>query len=83
MPLNVPSAWAQKECIEMAYVRAGREVTDADFAELHITGARFDSTGLPQLTSNHHHQAPLLVTPSKQMLLAKSLLDLRILMSEL
>ncbi|KAJ7832642.1 hypothetical protein B0H14DRAFT_2591918 [Mycena olivaceomarginata] len=30
MPLSVPSAWAQKECIEMAYARAGREVTDAD-----------------------------------------------------
>jgi 3-oxoacyl-(acyl-carrier-protein) synthase len=40
MPLNVPSAVAQKECIQTAYARAGRNITDADFAELHITGAR-------------------------------------------
>ncbi|KAJ7776526.1 hypothetical protein DFH07DRAFT_798454 [Mycena maculata] len=38
MPLNVPNAVAQKECIQTAYARAGREVTDADFVELHITG---------------------------------------------
>jgi acyl transferase domain-containing protein len=40
MPLNVPSAVAQKECIQTAYARAGRNITDVDFAELHITGAQ-------------------------------------------
>ncbi|KAJ7853619.1 thiolase-like protein [Mycena leptocephala] len=38
MPLNVPSAVAQKECIQQAYARAGRNETDVDFVELHITG---------------------------------------------
>ncbi|KAJ6455209.1 hypothetical protein C8R45DRAFT_846044, partial [Mycena sanguinolenta] len=38
MPLNVPNAIAQKECIRLAYARAGRKEIDADFAELHITG---------------------------------------------
>ncbi|KAJ7779717.1 hypothetical protein B0H16DRAFT_1299877, partial [Mycena metata] len=38
MPLNVPSAVAQKECIELAYARAGRNVVDVDYAELHMTG---------------------------------------------
>ncbi|KAJ7782237.1 hypothetical protein DFH07DRAFT_789912 [Mycena maculata] len=38
MPLSVPSAIAQKECIRTAYSRAGRAVTDVDFVELHITG---------------------------------------------
>ncbi|KAJ6487079.1 hypothetical protein C8R47DRAFT_951995, partial [Mycena vitilis] len=38
MPLSVPSGVAQKECIQTAYMRAGLRPTDADFAELHITG---------------------------------------------
>ncbi|KAJ7609191.1 hypothetical protein DFH06DRAFT_1247461 [Mycena polygramma] len=38
MPLSVPSGLAQKDCIQTAYARAGRHPTDADFAELHITG---------------------------------------------
>ncbi|KAF7333968.1 Polyketide synthase [Mycena sanguinolenta] len=38
MPLNVPNAIAQKECIRSAYARAGKKPIDADFAELHITG---------------------------------------------
>ncbi|KAJ7879268.1 hypothetical protein B0H14DRAFT_2341509, partial [Mycena olivaceomarginata] len=38
MPLHVPSAVAQKECIHGAYARAGKNTSDADFAELHITG---------------------------------------------
>ncbi|KAJ6555282.1 hypothetical protein B0H10DRAFT_2201676 [Mycena sp. CBHHK59/15] len=38
MPLNVPSAVAQKECIQMAYARAGKNPSDADYVELHITG---------------------------------------------
>ncbi|KAJ7205481.1 hypothetical protein GGX14DRAFT_367915, partial [Mycena pura] len=38
MPLHVPSTVAQKECIRGAYARAGKNTSDADFAELHITG---------------------------------------------
>ncbi|KAF7371227.1 Polyketide synthase [Mycena sanguinolenta] len=38
MPLHVPSGVAQKECILGAYARAGKRPSDADFAELHITG---------------------------------------------
>ncbi|KAJ7440955.1 hypothetical protein FB451DRAFT_1442691, partial [Mycena latifolia] len=38
MPLNVPSAVAQKECIQTAYTRAGRNLSDVDYVELHITG---------------------------------------------
>ncbi|KAJ7664517.1 hypothetical protein DFH06DRAFT_985983, partial [Mycena polygramma] len=37
MPLNVPSAVAQKDCIANAFARAGREI-GADYVELHITG---------------------------------------------
>ncbi|KAJ6517364.1 hypothetical protein C8R47DRAFT_960482, partial [Mycena vitilis] len=37
MPLNVPSAVAQKDCIVNAFARAGREI-GADYVELHITG---------------------------------------------
>ncbi|KAJ7708733.1 hypothetical protein B0H17DRAFT_1030700 [Mycena rosella] len=38
MPLNVPNAVAQTDCIEKAYARAGRKVSDVDYAELHVTG---------------------------------------------
>ncbi|KAJ7204324.1 thiolase-like protein, partial [Mycena pura] len=34
---RAPSAVAQKDCIHMAYARAGRNVTDVDYAELHVT----------------------------------------------
>ncbi|KAJ7606255.1 hypothetical protein FB45DRAFT_1068712 [Roridomyces roridus] len=38
MPLYVPNGSTQKEVIRMAYLRAGRDATDVDFAELHMTG---------------------------------------------
>jgi acyl transferase domain-containing protein len=38
LPLNVPSSVAQKECIQKAYARAGRKLSDVDYAELHVTG---------------------------------------------
>ncbi|KAJ7809999.1 hypothetical protein B0H14DRAFT_3112515, partial [Mycena olivaceomarginata] len=38
MPLNVPGAAAQQECIKEAYLRAGLSVGDADYVELHATG---------------------------------------------
>ncbi|KAJ7622413.1 acyl transferase domain-containing protein [Roridomyces roridus] len=38
MPLYVPNGSTQKEVIRMAYLRAGRDPTDVDFAELHMTG---------------------------------------------
>ncbi|KAF8180698.1 hypothetical protein K438DRAFT_1976521 [Mycena galopus ATCC 62051] len=38
LPLNVPNAMAQKECIRLAYARSGKKESDADFVELHITG---------------------------------------------
>ncbi|CAK5282480.1 unnamed protein product [Mycena citricolor] len=38
MPLNVPSGLAQRQCINEAYHRAGKEFSQVDYAELHITG---------------------------------------------
>ncbi|KAF7358664.1 Polyketide synthase [Mycena sanguinolenta] len=57
MPLNVPSAVAQKECILGAYARAGKRPTDADFAELHITGTsvgdRIETTAAGEVFSQN------------------------------
>ncbi|KAJ6473847.1 hypothetical protein C8R45DRAFT_1011985 [Mycena sanguinolenta] len=53
MPLHVPSGVAQKECILGAYARAGKRPSDADFAELHITGTsvgdRIEATAAGEL----------------------------------
>ncbi|KAJ7672416.1 hypothetical protein DFH06DRAFT_1363281 [Mycena polygramma] len=38
MPLNVPSALAQQQCVIEAYNRAGRHPTEVDYVELHATG---------------------------------------------
>ncbi|KAF7358662.1 Polyketide synthase [Mycena sanguinolenta] len=57
MPLHVPSAVAQKECILGAYARAGKRPTDADFAELHITGTsvgdRIETTAAGEIFSQN------------------------------
>ncbi|KAJ6492293.1 hypothetical protein C8R45DRAFT_1137473 [Mycena sanguinolenta] len=53
MPPHVPSGVAQKECILGAYARAGKRSSDADFAELHITGTsvgdRIEATAAGEL----------------------------------
>ncbi|KAF5356753.1 hypothetical protein D9756_006516 [Leucocoprinus leucothites] len=38
LPVYVPNGTTQRTCISQAYARAGREPTEADYVELHITG---------------------------------------------
>ncbi|KIK61181.1 hypothetical protein GYMLUDRAFT_225393 [Collybiopsis luxurians FD-317 M1] len=38
LPLNVPNGVAQQQCIRTAYDRAGRDMSECDYLELHATG---------------------------------------------
>jgi hypothetical protein len=81
MPLHVPSAVAQKECIHGAYARAGKNTCDADFAELHITGisCHITPTYTEPLPSQRSSQELRLATGLKLQLWAKSLLKISML----